>query len=108
MIPIAIKNTLMPLTKIKFHQFAIADFPFYAFFTALLVNIGLSINSINEIFHSKKKFKKMKLAQKISVCSTWVIVLTTFIFMVVIGKKLRNVFLEIDDDDESEIEVAEG
>lgn len=98
MLPTGIKNTIMPLTTLKFHQYAIADLPFYAFFTTLLVNIGLSLDTVNEIFQRKKKWGEVSTAQKVGIVSSWVIIASTLIFACVMGFSLRKRYLEIDEE----------
>lgn len=103
--PMAIKNTILPLTKVKFHQFAICSLPFYMFFTALFVNIGLSAHSVSEIVRNKSKWSEMAISEKVAMVSTWVIVITTLVLLCVLGKWVRDKVLELRDEDGEEEEA---
>lgn len=53
LIPTAIKNYTLPLTDLRFYQYALPSLPFYGLFSALLVFIGDSISNVRDITGGK-------------------------------------------------------
>ena len=94
LIPTAIKTIIIALTDIKFIQFATPSIPFYILFTALYVNIGISLGSIKDIF-TGGKWKDMTSWERFRFVLTWVLIAATFALVCWLGKKVKDGYDEL-------------
>lgn len=92
-LPMAFKNHLVPLTKIKFWQYLIPSVIFYFIYSFLLCMIGNGISQVEEIT-SRKGFSDSSLIEQLFLIFVVTLVIFTLLVMCVLaylGKKRFNV-----------------
>lgn len=94
--PMAFKNHLVPLTKIKFWQYLIPSVIFYVLYSFVLCMIGNGISQVEEIT-SRKGFSDSSLVEQIFLIFVVFLVVFTLLVMCVLaylGKKRFRVLKE--------------
>lgn len=99
--PMAIKNLIFPLTDMTYLQFALPSLPMVIAYDAILIQIGMKMDRIGELFEAKT-YENMSLTEKLDFAISWAGIFFGVFVVYTVGKRLKKRLKALEDIDEEE------